>query len=295
MAIAELPAEDTIGVVTQSDGYPIHYRRWGKDSGGDAIVMLHGGVSHSQWQAPLAAAIRDADPSITFIAPDRRGSGLNQDRRGHLPSKEREIEDVLTVVREATARYERVHLAGWCFGAQVACIAAAELRKEREIASLLMVSPGFVFGERYADVLRMSTAAVRGALAQLGVTPDPLHAYVPVPLQPTDFITDEAWLEFATEDELTLRRVTDGTVTVWGELAAWSWEVLPELRDIPAIAVFGTEDRLVDHDGVARLLREQLTARPPVIELLKAPHAVQFADPAALAEHLVGFVHQLAR
>lgn len=293
MSTTLLPVEDAVDVFQQSDGYLTHARRWGKPQGGDVILLLHGGVSHSQWQAPLADAVRQLAPDLAFVAVDRRGSGLNQNTRGHLPSKEREIADVTALIKHLADSYERIHLAGWCFGAQVACIAAAELMADTKVESLLMISPGFVFGERYADVLRMSTAAVRGTVAALGISPDPEHAYVPVPLQPSDFTTDEKWLSFATGDELTLRRVTDSTVTVWGELAAWSWEALDQMGSLPTLAVFGTEDRLVDHIAVADLLRERLTKTPPVIEFIDAPHAVQFTEPDLLAQHLVSFVHTL--
>ena len=290
----DLPVETEIGVYRQSDGYPAHYRRWGAARGEDVVLMLHGGVSHALWQAPLAGAVRELAPEFAFVAVDRRGSGLNTQTRGHLPSKERELADVVDLVGELSRSYRRVHLAGWCFGAQVACIAAAELADRGEpVASLLMVSPGFVFRERYADVLRMSMAAVREAVEELGVKPEPEHAFVPVPLQPTDFTLDDDWLKFATEDELTLRRVTQSTVAVWSELAGWSWEVLPRIQSIPSIAVFGTEDRLVDHEAVAALLTAELKQVPPVLEFLTAPHAVQFAEPRALAGHLVGFVRGL--
>ncbi|MHB1474458.1 MAG: alpha/beta hydrolase [Dermatophilaceae bacterium] len=287
-----LIAQTETGTFKQSDGYASHYRQWGAPDADEVIVILHGGVSHSLWQAPLAEAIVDSS-DLGVVALDRRGSGLNQDSRGHLPSKEREIEDVVSVVRSLAGAHRRVHLAGWCFGAQIACIAAAELAGEDVISSLLMIAPGFVFGERYGDVLRLSMQAVAQTVEELGITPDPLHAFVPVPLQSTDFTLDEKWLRFAEDDELKLRRVTQSTVAVWSELAAWSHTALSGLGGVPTLAVFGTKDRLVDHRRVAELLTERVTGTAPVIECLDAPHAVQFEVPEALAESLVRFTRKV--
>ncbi|SEM10265.1 alpha/beta fold hydrolase [Streptacidiphilus jiangxiensis] len=281
--------EVVIGTHEQSDGYLSHYRLWGSPAGGDVVVILHGGVSHSGWQAPLAKAVVETS-DLSFVALDRRGSGLNQESRGHLPSEAREVEDVVSFLRSLAATYRRVHLAGWCFGGQIASIIAAELAGQGVISSLIMVAPGFVFTERYGDVLRLSMQAVAEVVEELGVNPARDLAFVPVPLQPIDFTTDEAWLRFATDDELKLRRVTQSTVDVWNQLADRSRAVLSDLGDIPVLAVFGAEDRLVDNEKVAAMLQEQVTGIPPVIHFLDAPHAVQFAMPETLAALVTGFV-----
>ncbi len=57
------------------DRYKIHYRVWGKTEGEDAVLILHGGMGHSGWLAPLAKQLRSMSPDITVFAPDRRGCG----------------------------------------------------------------------------------------------------------------------------------------------------------------------------------------------------------------------------
>ena len=124
--------EAIIQSFTQSDGYRMHYRLWGQPKGQDVVVLLHGGISHSAWQAPLGEEIAGKS-DISFIAVDRRGSGLNTEKRGHLLSKEREIEDVVSFIRSLQDSYERIHLAGWCFGSQVAasCPSSAGTSRSR--------------------------------------------------------------------------------------------------------------------------------------------------------------------
>lgn len=279
--------ESAIHTHQQSDGYSSHYRRWGNAAGSDAIVLLHGGISHAGWQAPLGEAITSTS-DISFFALDRRGSGLNQQHRGHLISEEREIEDILSVLGAIAGSFTRVHLAGWCFGGQVASIAAARANQGL-LSSLILIAPGYVFNERYGDVLRLSMQAVFEVVKELGVTPDPLHAFVPVPLQPTDFTASAHWLQFVTDDPLRLTKVTASTVAVWNDLANRSRAILGELAGLPVLAIFGSRDRLVDNQRVMAMLNEHV--RPaPAIEVVDAHHAIQFDAPDALAALVTQFV-----
>jgi pimeloyl-ACP methyl ester carboxylesterase len=44
--------------ITLSDDYQSHYRLWGDSTGEDVIIILHGGMSHSAWQGPLAELVQ---------------------------------------------------------------------------------------------------------------------------------------------------------------------------------------------------------------------------------------------
>ncbi|SDX84893.1 alpha/beta fold hydrolase [Lysobacter enzymogenes] len=274
---------------TQSDGYVSHYRQWGEQDAQDLIAILHGGISHSAWQAPLAQAAV-AHAGVGFVALDRRGSGLNQPGRGHLPSAERELDDVASLLRALARPGRRLHLAGWCFGGQIATLAAERVAADRLLSSLVLIAPGFVFTERYADVLRLSMQAVAEVVEELGAPPQD-RAFVPVPLQIADFTADPDWQRYVADDELRLRRVSQSTVKVWSELAERSRSgALAQIGELPVLAVFGRQDRLVDNDGVAAMLRAQLRGPRPDIVYLDAPHAIQFESPRRLAELVVGFL-----
>jgi pimeloyl-ACP methyl ester carboxylesterase len=274
----------------QSDGYLSHYRLWGHPESEDVVVLLHGGISHSGWQAPLAQEVVSSS-DISFIGLDRRGSGLSTESRGHLPSPEREIEDIISFLRSLKSSFRRVHLAGWCFGGQIASIVAAQVADQHVISSLVMVAPGFVFTERYADVLRLSMQAVSEVVAELGVKPDPDRAFVPVPLQTKDFTESPEWLQFVADDALRLTRVSPTTVAVWQELADTSRSgALSQLGSLPVLVVFGSKDRLVDNDGVTAMLHAQVQGPAPVIKVLDTHHAVQFEEPKQLAGFVTRFV-----
>lgn len=282
------PKEPEIRTYTQSDGYITHYRLWGVPEGRDVIVLLHGGMSHSGWQAPLAEAIASTS-NITFIATDRRGSGLNTESRGHLDSQQQVIDDVAEFLRSLKASYQRVHLAGWCFGGQIASTVAAHVRDQDVISTLLLVAPGFFFNERYSDVLRLSIESALEVVKEFELSPEPTRAFIQVPLQPADFTVRPDWHQFIEDDQLRLTKVTEGTVRVWGEIAERAEKEFSEVGEVPTLVVFGSQDKLVDNDRVRDFLLGQ---KSPAIEELDTGHAVQFEQPEKLAEIVISFVSQ---
>jgi pimeloyl-ACP methyl ester carboxylesterase len=285
------PIEAKICTHIQSDGYKCHYRRWGGATGDDVMVLLHGAISHSGWQAPLGEAIASTS-NMSLIALDRRGCGLNEEKRGHLGSEDREIEDVVAILQSVKGSFTRIHMAGWCFGGQVAAIAAARVAGQSLLSSLILVAPGFIFNERYGDVLRLSLQAIFSMIQEFELKPDPLRAFVSIPLQPTDFTDDPKWLQFITDDKLRLGKATMGAVSSYNDLASHSTKVLGDLGGLPVLAVFGSRDRLVDNERVKALLLDNV--RPaPTIEVLDAHHAVQFEKPGALASIITRFVFGL--
>ncbi|MGM1059578.1 alpha/beta fold hydrolase [Saccharothrix sp. Mg75] len=278
--------ESGVRTYEQSDGYVTHYRLWGAPEGDDVVVVLHGGVSHSGWQAPLAEAVVE-NSEVSFIAPDRRGSGLNTVDRGHLESTERVIGDVVEFVRSLKGSFRRVHLAGWCFGGQVASVAAAQVADEDVVSSLTLIAPGFYFNERYGDVLRLSVESALEVVREFGLVPEPTRAFITVPLQPTDFTSRPDWQEFVVDDGLRLVKVTEGMVEVCGEIAARAVQEFSRTGDVPVLVVFGTQDRLVDVERVREFV---VAGKAPAVENLRTGHAVHFEEPGRLAEIILAFL-----
>jgi pimeloyl-ACP methyl ester carboxylesterase len=279
--------EAVVGTCARPDGTTAHYRRWGAPEGGDAVVMLHGGMSHSGWQAPLAEAMVSMS-DITFVALDRRGSGLDAESRGHMLSLEQVVGDVVSFARLLKQRFRRVHLAGWCFGGQVAAVAAAEMADEDVVSSLLLVAPGFTWSDRYSDVLRLSIQSVLQVVEDFGLQPEPVRAFIPLPLQPADFTMDPRWQRFILEDQHRLTRVTRNTVVVSYEIQERAAGALARLGGLPVLAVLGGRDRLVDNARVRDLIEERV--QDPAVEVLDATHGVQFDQPRELARIITRFV-----
>ncbi len=278
-----------IRTYTQSDGYSTHYRLWGTAKGDDVVVMLHGGMSHSEWQEPLAEEIL-ARSEVSFIATDRRGSGLNTQDRGHMDSSERVIEDVVEFLQSLQGSFTRVHLAGWCFGGQIASTVAARLADKDVISTLILIAPGFFFNERYSDVLGLSIESARQAIAEFNLTPELNRAYIQLPLQPTDFTVRSDWQQFIANDRLRLTKITEGTIQVSEEIAEQAEKAFPQIGNIPKLVVFGTNDRLVDIERVREFV---LSHKSPVVGNIATGHAVQFEQPEKLAEVVLSFLSQV--
>jgi pimeloyl-ACP methyl ester carboxylesterase len=164
---------------------------------------------------------------------------------------------------------------------------AARVAEEDLVSSLLMISPGFFFNERYSDVLSLSVESALAAVREFGIEPVPDRAYVQVPLQPSDFTTRPDWQTFILDDDLRLTTVTERTIAVWEELARLAEKQFAHVGNIPVLAVFGRQDRLVDNERVAAFLTEH---RPVTVEHFDTGHAVHFEEPDKLADVMTTFV-----
>jgi pimeloyl-ACP methyl ester carboxylesterase len=98
-------------------GHPLHCYEW--DNNGEAVVLLHGGLSQtSHWDAQVLPAIED---DFHVFAYDRTAHGFSGDRAGslHFDYQTKELIAYLeTVVKEPA------HLIGYSDGGNIALMAA---------------------------------------------------------------------------------------------------------------------------------------------------------------------------
>lgn len=281
------PETETVARQTMSDGYDIHYRMWGPERGSDVLVVLHGGMSHSLWQRPLAAAVR-AQSELSVFAPDRRGCGLNGER-GDLASAVRTIEDVVEHIRMLATRFDRIHLAGWCQGAQYAAVVAERLQHEGALANLLLITPGLFWNARFRSVIDMTERVVQSLLTHFDLAPGREEAFVPIPLQATDFTLSAAGLDFIDADALKTTEVTLKSVIVMDEVQERSWESILRV-DLPLLAITATGDRIVDNHKVRTYLTPLFQAPKNRWLEMETGHAVQLEQAEALAQALLEFI-----
>jgi L-alanine-DL-glutamate epimerase-like enolase superfamily enzyme/pimeloyl-ACP methyl ester carboxylesterase len=278
---------ETVHKQTMSDGYDIHYRLWGPENGSDVLVVLHGGMSHSAWQRPLANAVR-ARSKLSVFAPDRRGCGLNG-VRGDLASADRSIEDVVEHLRMLAGRFKRIHLAGWCQGGQYAAVAAQRLQDEGALATLLLITPGLFWNARFRSVIDMTERVVQALLTHFELAPDREQSFAPIPLQATDFTQAPDGLDFIDADALKTTEVTLKSVIVMDEVQERSWEAILDVR-LPVFAMTATADRIVDNQKVRAYLAPLLSSPGNRLSEIDAGHAVQFERPDELAAALLDFI-----
>jgi pimeloyl-ACP methyl ester carboxylesterase len=110
--------------VTSKDGTTIGYRQMGN---GPGLILLHGGISSSQYFMKLGIALSD---KFTVYIPDRRGRGLSGPF-GNNYGLEREVEDLDAIIKKTDAHY----LFGGSSGGLIALKAALTLTSIKKIAT----------------------------------------------------------------------------------------------------------------------------------------------------------------
>jgi L-alanine-DL-glutamate epimerase-like enolase superfamily enzyme/pimeloyl-ACP methyl ester carboxylesterase len=272
------------------DRYKIHYRRWGCPEGEDAVLILHGGMSHSGWQAPLAIQLQSIQPELTVIAADRRGCGLN-DKRGDLGSVHALIEDVTQHVEFLKKSFKRVHLAGWGQGAQYAAVAAS--RMPDVLSSLMLMAPVFFSNERFRSVLSISEKIVQGMMAEFKLKPEHDHACIPVPMEATDFTLVDEWLDFIEKDDLKTIFLNLKSARIMDEIQEMSWPAMLQNR-LPVLAIMAEQDRIVDNNKVIQLLDRFFSGDTGnQLITLNSGHAIQFEKSKEAALAILNFIRNL--
>jgi L-alanine-DL-glutamate epimerase-like enolase superfamily enzyme/pimeloyl-ACP methyl ester carboxylesterase len=291
MPVVQDDGSPKVCFLEMSDGYKINYRVWGKTEGEDAIVMLHGGMGHSGWLAPLAKQLYSMSPDITVFAPDRRGCGLNQ-HRGDLGSVQSLIEDVVKNVEFLKRSFTRVHLTGCCQGSQYASIAAERLSVM--LSSLILLAPSFFWNERFRSVLKSAEKIVLKMIFGFKLKPGRNRACIPLPMEATDFTLVDEWLDFIENDNLKTTMITLNSLSIMDEVQELSWRAIPKIN-LPVLVITARNDRMVDKKQVQQFIRHLFTADENQNRLtsLKSGHAIQFERPKEVAIEMIDFIRKI--
>ncbi len=289
MPVAPDDGSPKVHVLEMPDKYKIHYRIWGNTDGEEAVMILHGAMGHSGWQAPLAKQLRLLAPDITVVAPDRRGCGLNENR-GDLGSIQSSISDVVRHVEFLKRSFTRVHLAGWCQGAQYASIAAAQL--DAALSSLILLAPGFFWNERLRSVLSTAQKIALEMISAFRLKPERNHACIPIPIEATDFTLVDEWLDFINNDDLKTTVITLQSVTIMDEIQELSWPAMLQ-NTLPVLTIMAENDRMVDNKKALQLIGHLFPdENQNRLLTLESGHALLFEKPEAVATEIAAFIQK---
>jgi len=187
-----------IETIRLSDGYRAVVRWWRRERPRGAVLYLHGIQSHGGWYGESGGLL--AEKGLTVLMPDRRGSGMNREQRGHAASADQclsDVKEMLDLLLRTTG-LPTAHVVGVSWGGKMAAALAAA--SPSKVRTLTLISPGL-----FPKVDMTAAAKVRVALALV----NDRHRLFDIPLNDPRLFTANperiAWLE---HDELMLRQVS---------------------------------------------------------------------------------------
>lgn len=266
-----------IGDYLALDGAKLRYRRWSDGNATDAVIYLHGIESHSEWFTECAEEIA-RNSAVAVYALDRRGSGMNEDSRGHCRNFLQLVEDVLQFVHLIGGSHARFHLVALSWGAKLAV--AFDMLHPKTVGTLTLIAPGLF--PRVMPQVRERISIALDALFR----PRSLH---PIPITDEMFTSDPDHLAYIAADPLRLRKVTARfyleTVRLDRFLRrkAYQWSA-------PTQVLLAEHDAIVDNRLVRRMF-EALKVEPKKITIYEGcNHSLQFEKPVEVANEIAGWI-----
>jgi alpha-beta hydrolase superfamily lysophospholipase len=247
-----------------ADGYPLQVRVWRCAGPARAqVVCLHGVISHSGWYAHSSAFLASKGCEVHFL--DRRGSGLNAQRRGDVDSFQTWLDDVENCLDRLRGGAPRI-LVGISWGGKLA--AAVARHRPLLLEGLALLCPGIHARTKASRLQRRLLKLARWA----GVS----RRRVAIPLQdPALFIDDRRWQEYIASDPLVLREITIRFAAEDLKLDAYVAGAAPHIRT-PTLLMLAGRDQIIDNNAVREYFHNLGAVEKKLIEYPQAAHTLEF-------------------
>lgn len=272
-----------------ADGRRLAVRVWrGSQPPRGRVVFLHGITSHGGWYNRSCAHLAATGLEVHFL--DRRGAGLNIERRGDVDNWQTWLDDVAVYLKKLALSPQppvpspqppAPILCGVSWGGK---LATAVARRHPELVSGLgLICPGLFSHQEPGLAKRLALAA-------------PLPArwtkrHVQIPLSdPALFIENGRGQAFVAADPLSLRTITLRFARADGSLTRFARQAAPYLH-MPVVLMLAGRDRIVAN----RRTREFLTrsaGHKTLIEYPNATHTLEFeSDPQPFFRDLANWIN----
>lgn len=255
-----------------SDGYDLHYRHWSTDlkKPRAMVVGLHGIQSHSGWYAYSCQRLADAGYDVYFL--DRRGSGLNEDRRGFAIHEDRLINDVAQFL--SRLRHQQ-RISGWqcpivlmgvSWGGKLASVVGC--KRPDLVDALALLYPGLV-----SKIQPTRHQRFKLRMAELR---DWGRFHIPIPLNEPELFTDEPkWREFIRQDKLALHQVTVSFMAANLRMSSFVEQNITRLS-MPTLMMQAGRDQIINNPATKQLFDRMGSTRKTFIEYPEACHTLEF-------------------
>lgn len=278
-------AEEVIDTFEVSDGYRCHYRRYTPDRKPRAVMLfIHGIQSHGGWYTGTCEALRDSGFEVFFL--DRRGAGLNSEKRGDAPSFRRLLDDIaeflrpgpVALVDPAIPRF----LAAISWGGKLGV--GIPYRHPGLIDGLALITPG---------IFRKVTPPFRTRVSVVGARIRKPSKLFPIPLNEPELFTGvPEWQRFIAEDPLALHEATARFMVASTALdiymrRAWKW-----VR-VPTLLMLAGQDRIISNEQTRQYVEKFPTEDRQIIEYPEAHHTLEFEpDPGVYRRDLIAWLER---
>lgn len=140
MSLSETSYRDL--VIPNQDGHRLHARLWTVEQPRGVVVIAHGFGEHGGWYDHVARAIGPAC-DLNFVAPDLRGHGLSEGKRGVVKRFDELTGDLIAAFDWAGHEYQGLPrwVLGHSNGGQVALRAAFDPKAGPQFAGLILSNP----------------------------------------------------------------------------------------------------------------------------------------------------------
>lgn len=244
-------------------GYRLSYRAYLPKQARALVVCVHGIQSHGGWYEYSCKRLCAAGFRVFFL--DRRGSGLNQERRGDAPSFRRLLDDLAGFLGPARQHKLPVFLVGISWGGKLA--AALQRRHPGLVSGMALLCPGFFAQVRPSRRERLAILWAR--LTRPG-------KLFPVPLNdPELFSATPRWQEFIRTDPLALREATARLLVESVRLDGYL-RLVPAHIQIPVLLMLAEHDRIIDNAKTRRFVERFASPDKEIIEYPGAHHTLEF-------------------
>ncbi len=251
---------------TAGDGAELGYVSYTSERASTALVYLHGIESHAGWFAIAAVLLRNEGYDVFCL--DRRGSGINRENRGfvsgHVDAYQILFDDLKTFVTSLRARYASVYLVGLSWGGKLAMGYA--LANPADVDGLILITPGI------RSRLDVSLFTKLKILLYSWSRP---RAPIKTPIEPEMFTTTPRFLRFIQQDPLRLTHATARFFLETRKLDNHVDELMPGNR-LPVQVFLAGKDRIIDNEGVLRVLQAGVQKDLEVVVYEDQTHSVQF-------------------
>lgn len=249
-----------------SDGYSAHARWWRPGQPRGAVLYLHGIQSHGGWYE--GSGSRLAEAGLAVLMPDRRGSGLNREQRGHAESDKQCIRDGLDALDRLLEEtgFASAHLVGVSWGGKLAAVLAGA--EPRRVASLSLVAPGI-----YPRVDLSRVEKFRVAMSLINER----HRMFDIPLnEPTLFTSNPQRIEYFQRDDLKLTQATAGFLLASRKLDRQARRLRSSSWRGPVHLMLAGHDPIIDNEVTRRWLRDLPSPDRQTTEYPDAYHTLEF-------------------